>query len=99
LNETVREMKFIVWILELIGIPIIKPTTVHVDNVGCIFLARHKTSGEQAKHIDMKYRFIREQVENDLVKIKFVRSEDNVTDIFTKNLGGEKFNFPCQKLF
>lgn len=99
LNETVREMKFIVQLLELIGIPIKKPTTVHVDNVGCIFLAKNKTSGERTKHIDMKYHFIREQVENGLVEIKFVRSEENVADIFTKNLGGEKFNFHSQKLF
>jgi Reverse transcriptase (RNA-dependent DNA polymerase) len=99
LNETVRELKFIVQLLALIGIPVKKPTTVHVDNVGCIFLAKNKTSGERTKHIDMKYHFIREQVENGLVEIKFVRSEDNVADIFTKNLGGEKFNFHSQKLF
>jgi hypothetical protein len=99
LNEAVREIKFIVQLLELIGIPIKKPTTVHVDNVGCIFLAKNKTSGERTKHIDMKYHFIREQVENGLVEIKFVRSEENVADIFTKNLGGEKFNFHSEKLF
>jgi hypothetical protein len=99
LNKAVRELKFIVQLLELIGIPVKKPTTVHVDNVGCIFLAKNKTSGERTKHIDMKYHFIQEQVENGLVEIKFVRSEDNVADIFTKNLGGEKFNFHSQKLF
>jgi hypothetical protein len=64
-----------------------------VDNVGCIFLAKNKTSGERTKHIDMKYHFIRKQVENGLVEIKFVRSEDNVADIFTKNLGGENLTF------
>jgi hypothetical protein len=84
LNEAVREIKFIVQLLELIGIPIKKPTIVYVDNVGCIFLAKNKTSVERTRHIDMKYPFIREQVENGLVEIKFLRSEDNVADIFTK---------------
>ena len=58
LNETVREVKFVVQLLELIGVKTPKPANVHVDNVGCIFLAKNKTSSERTKHIDMKYHFI-----------------------------------------
>ena len=43
------------------------------------------------KHIDIKYHFIREQVENGTVEIVFVRSEENDADIFTKNVGKHSF--------
>jgi hypothetical protein len=41
----------------------------------------------------MKYHFIQEQIQNGMVEMKFIRSEDNHADPFTKNLGSEKFNF------
>lgn len=37
------------------------------------------------------YHFVREYIEDGILKIVFVRSEDNTSDIFTKNLGGELF--------
>jgi hypothetical protein len=99
LNEAVREIKFIVQILEILGIKVVKPTKVFVDNIGCIFLAKNKTSGERTKHIDMKYHFIREQIQNGLVEVLFVRSEENTADLFTKNLGGERFVFHSKAIF
>ena len=38
-----------------------------------------------SKHLDIKAHFIREHVEDGLVKLIFVRSEDNVADGFTKS--------------
>jgi hypothetical protein len=64
-----------------------------VDNIGYIFLANNRTSSERTKNINMKYHFIQEQIQNGMVEMKFIRSEDNHADPFTKNLGSEKFNF------
>jgi len=93
LNEAVREVKFISQLLEVMGIMIQKPVKVFVDNIGCIFLSNNKTSGERTKHIDMKYHFIRDQIKKGLVEVQFVRTNENHADIFTKNLGGEKFRY------
>jgi hypothetical protein len=93
LNETVREVKFILQLLTTMGISVKRPAKINVDNIGCIFLVNNRTSGERTKHIDMKYHFIREQIQNGLVKVKFVRNKENHADPFTKNLGSEKFNF------
>jgi ribonuclease HI len=98
LNETVREVKFIFQLLETMGIKTKTQAKIHVDNIGCIFLANNKTSGERTKHIDMTYHFIREQIKNGLVEVKFVRSEENHTDLFTKNLGSEKFNYHSKSI-
>jgi hypothetical protein len=93
LNETVREVKFIFQLLKTIGIEAERPAKVYVDNVGSIFLSKNKTSGERTKHIDLKYHFIREQIQNGLIDVQFVRTSENYADVFTKNLNGEKFNY------
>ena len=42
------------------------------------------------KHIDIKYHWIREKVEEkDLVKLKYVQSSENTADMMTKSLVGE----------
>jgi hypothetical protein len=59
-------------------------------------MSKNRSSGEQTKHIDIKHHFVPEQIENGLVI--FVRSEENLADILTKNLGGENFKFHTAKL-
>jgi hypothetical protein len=90
LNETVREVKFILQLLTTMGISVKRPAKINVDKIGCIFLANNRTSGERTKHINMKYHFIWEQIQNGLVEVKFVRSEENYADPFPKNLGSKK---------
>ncbi|GJX73086.1 hypothetical protein Tco_0311681 [Tanacetum coccineum] len=52
----------------------------------------------RAKHIDIRYHFIKEQVENGIVELYFVRTEYQLADIFTKPLPRERFNFLIDKL-
>nr|GEV47467.1 retrovirus-related Pol polyprotein from transposon TNT 1-94 [Tanacetum cinerariifolium] len=52
----------------------------------------------RAKHIDVRYHFIKEQVENGIVKLCFVRTEYQLADIFTKPLPRERFTFLIDKL-
>ncbi|GJV76375.1 ribonuclease H-like domain-containing protein [Tanacetum coccineum] len=51
-----------------------------------------------AKHIDIRFYFIKEQVENGIVELYFVRTEYQLADIFTKPLPREIFNFLIDKL-
>ncbi|GJU67510.1 retrovirus-related pol polyprotein from transposon TNT 1-94 [Tanacetum coccineum] len=51
-----------------------------------------------SKHIDVRYHFIKEQVENGIVELYFVRTEYQLADIFTKPLPRERFNFLIDKL-
>ena len=98
LNKTVREVKFIFQLLEIMGVEAKRPAKIMVDNIECIFLPKNKTSGEKTKHIDMKYHFIREQIKMSLVEVEFVRTNENHADLFTKNLGGEKFKYHAENI-
>jgi hypothetical protein len=88
LSEAAKEIKFIVQVLISMGIPVKLPVIVRVDNVGAIFMSENVSTSSRTKHTDTRYHFVREFVEEGFVKIVFVRSEDNISDPFTKNTPG-----------
>ena len=88
---------FLKQIMEFLGIKVVLPIIVRVDNVGVIYLAQNAVSGPRMKHVDIRYHFVRDYIEDGVIKIIFVRSEENDSDIFTKNLGEEAFNKHCKK--
>ena len=45
--------------------------------------------GMCTKHIDVKYHFSRELVENRYLDVRYVKSEKNYIDLTTKNVGNE----------
>nr|GEU61355.1 putative reverse transcriptase domain-containing protein [Tanacetum cinerariifolium] len=51
-----------------------------------------------SKHIDIRYHFIKEHVENDVIELYFVNTEYQLADIFTKGLGRERIEFLINKL-
>ncbi|GKC50721.1 hypothetical protein Tco_1073466 [Tanacetum coccineum] len=59
---------------------------------------KQKSTTISSKHIDIRYHFIKEQVENGIVELYFVRTEYQLDDIFTKPLPQERFNFLIDKL-
>ena len=61
------------------------PITVHVDNVGAIWLSNNRTTSDRTRHIDIRTTFVKEYQEDGKIIIKFVKSEENEADIFTKN--------------
>ena len=48
--------------------------------------------------MDTRYHWIREFIQDEMVKVKYVKSEDNVADICTKNLQGKLFDKHSNKL-
>nr|GEY24556.1 hypothetical protein [Tanacetum cinerariifolium] len=68
------------------------------DKLSAIALCCNNVQHSRAKHIDVCYHFIKEQVENGIVELYFVRTEYQLIDIFTKPLPQERFNFLIDKL-
>jgi hypothetical protein len=92
LSEAAKELKFIVQILKSLEIEIVLPIIVNVDNVGAIFMSENLSATARTKHVDMRYHFIREFIEDGWIKIQFVKTEMNVADMFTKNVNGEVYH-------
>ncbi|GJR89029.1 zinc finger, CCHC-type containing protein [Tanacetum coccineum] len=68
-----------------------KRITLKVDNVSAIALVRNPVFHGRSKHIDIRYHFIRECVENGHINVEHVRGELQRADILTKALPRLKF--------
>ena len=67
--------------------------SVHCDNQSTIHLARNQnTFHRRSKHIDIKYNFIRDEVEHKRVILKTIATKDNPTEMMTKPLPTTKFD-------
>ncbi|GJV82333.1 retrovirus-related pol polyprotein from transposon TNT 1-94 [Tanacetum coccineum] len=66
--------------------------------VRTIALCCNNVQHSRSKHIDIRYHFIKEQVENGVIELYFVRTEYQLADIFTKALCQERIEFLIDKL-
>ena len=85
LSEAVKEVMFVMQLLGSMKIVVKYPVTLRVDNVGVIFMASNITTTCCTKHMDIKYKYVKEYVEDGVVKIFFVKSADNDSNILMKN--------------
>ncbi|GKB96205.1 hypothetical protein Tco_0982342, partial [Tanacetum coccineum] len=63
-----------------------------------IALSCNNVQHSRSKHIDIRFHFIKEKVENGVVELYFVNSEYQLAYIFTKALGRERIEFLIIKL-
>ncbi|GKC33134.1 hypothetical protein Tco_1040428, partial [Tanacetum coccineum] len=68
------------------------------DNKSAIALCCNNVQHSRSKHIDIRFHFIKEQVENGVVELYFVNTEYQLADIFTKALCRERIEFLINKL-
>ena len=66
------------------------PVDVEVNNKGEIFLDNNPVV-KRTKNIDTRYHFIRQYVQNDIIKINLVQTNNNREDIFTNNTSEDIF--------
>nr|GEU97423.1 Gag-Pol polyprotein [Tanacetum cinerariifolium] len=71
---------------------------LYCNDKSVISLCCNNVQHSRAKYIDVRYHFIKEQVENEIMELYFVRTEYQLADIFTKPLPRERFNFLIEKL-
>ena len=74
-----------------------KSTVIYEDNQSAISMARNPQFHGRTKHIGIKYHYIREQVNNRRVELKYCRTEDMIADVLTKGLSRERFERLRQK--
>ena len=91
LGEAAKEIQFIVKILNSIGIRITMPIVVIVINIGAIFISENNIATKITEHNDVRYHYLREFIEDGFIKIVFIRSADNKSDMFTKNISSDVY--------
>ncbi|CAJ2647569.1 unnamed protein product [Trifolium pratense] len=58
--------------------------TLRIDNVSAINLAKNPISHGKSKHIELRFHYLREQVNNGNLCLDYCKSEDQLADLLTK---------------
>ncbi|KAF1316242.1 Integrase catalytic core protein, partial [Globisporangium splendens] len=75
-----------------------RPVKIFEDNQGSIALAKNPEFHKRTKHIDIRYHFVREKVEDDQVVLEYCPTEDMLADMMTKAIGTNQFGALRSKL-
>ncbi|KAL7277877.1 hypothetical protein ACG7TL_008824 [Trametes sanguinea] len=87
-----QELVWLRAVLLALGFPQSIVMPLHTNNTGTISLSKDPANHSRTKHIDMKHHILHDYVESQFLSLIFIRSEDNVADIFTKPLAFPQFS-------
>ncbi|GJZ82890.1 retrotransposon protein, putative, unclassified [Tanacetum coccineum] len=71
---------------------------LYCDSQSAIAISCNHVQHSRIKHINVHYHFIKEQVENGIVELYFVRTEYQLADMFTKAFSKERFEYLVGRL-
>ncbi|GJX56341.1 hypothetical protein Tco_0286238 [Tanacetum coccineum] len=71
---------------------------LYCDSQTAIAILCKPVHHSRTKHINVRYHFIEEHVENGIIKLYFVRTEYQLADMFTKALSKERFEYLVERL-
>ena len=69
---------------------------VYCDNSSAIYISKNSVQHSRAKHIEIRYHFLRDLVERKIVALEYIPIEQQNADIFSKSLNRSKFESLCQ---
>jgi len=68
------------------------------DNISAINLTKNPIMHSRTKHIEIRHHFLREHISNGTCEIKFISTDLQLVDLFTKPLAKDRFNFMLNEL-
>lgn len=95
---TAAELRWICSLLTELGITIPHQPVIYCDNVGATNLCANPVFHSRMKHVALDYHFIREQVQNGLLRVSHVSASDQLADILTKPLSRQQFTKVTNKI-
>ena len=93
LAEAAKEAYYLRYLLAELGYASDGSTTIYSDSQSAQHMAKFKGHHSRTKHIDYKYHFIRQAVEEDVVRIEYKSTNEMTADVLTKPLARIKHTF------
>lgn len=86
LSAAVQEAKFLMQLLKDMNMyDMNENVTLYVDNQGAMALAKNPVHHQRStKHIDIRYHFVRAEVQKGFIQLEYIQSDNNAADVFTK---------------
>nr|GEY52778.1 hypothetical protein [Tanacetum cinerariifolium] len=71
---------------------------IYCDLKSAIVISCNPVQHSRTKHIAVRYHFIKEHVEKDMIGLYFVKTDYQLADLFTKSLPADRFNYLVRRL-
>lgn len=71
---------------------------LYCDNVAAINIANNLVQFDRMKHVEIDKFFIKEKIDSGALKLKYVKSRNQVADSLTKGLGPKDNELACNKM-
>ena len=71
---------------------------LYCDNKAVCDIAHNPVQHDRTKHVEVDRHFIKEKLEEKLIEVPHVRSQDQLADVLTKPLSNQAFNGCLDKL-
>ena len=91
----------VIWIYQLlteVGLKTSVPAKLWCDNQAALHIASNPVFHERTKHIEIDCHFVREKIQQGLISTGYVKTGEQLGDIFTKSLNGVRVDYLCNKL-
>jgi hypothetical protein len=91
LSDVTCEVKYLRELSRGLGYPQRDATLVFEDNRAAILVAQNECSASgRMRHVDVKFRFVMEAVKNKEIRVRYIQTDLNFADLFTKSLTPKK---------
>ena len=71
---------------------------INCDNISAVFSSQNREHNKRTRHIDIRYFYIRDMIEQKEVVTQHIPSEENIADIFTKALAAPLYRTFVERL-
>ena len=85
----------VIWVRQLLadlGFAQTKPTIIFEDNQSCIAISNNPQLNEKTAHIQVKYHYIQEKIQDKSIALQYCPTLEQVADLFTKGLQRLQFH-------
>ena len=96
-----QSMREIIWLHQLL-MEVDNETSVLAklwcDNQATLHISSNPVFHEQTKHIEIDCHFIRKKIQLGLISTEYMKTKEQLCDIFTNAQSGDRFSYLCNKL-
>ncbi|CAL2258162.1 unnamed protein product [Prunus armeniaca] len=91
--EAITQAIWLLFVLEDFGQLQTEATPLHCDNISAIAITKNPVFHQKTKHIDRKYHFIKDALQEGVINLEYCPTNEQPADIFTKPLAKDRFNY------
>ena len=87
---SMKEAEFCSNMMKELGFGTRFDVTLYIDNISALHVAGNRTYSSRVKHVALRYFFIQDLVKEGRIDVKYMKTEDQLADVGTKNLGNQR---------